>query len=242
MVKYDFAGRVALVTGGGAGIGLAVARAFGAAGAAVCVMDVNPDRSERAAQAVRDAGGQAVTFDGDVANRFQASAAIETARSAFGAVDFLVNAAGVFKQAEALLMDEWDWRRSVDVNLTGAFFMSQLLGRVMADHGGGAIVNFAALGARAQGVAYVASKAGVLGLTQQLARELARYRVRVNAVLPGALGEDDMPAGAPITGTPDDAAHAALFLCSEAARFITGQALTVDGGASLGVSGDVPSL
>lgn len=234
-LHYDFSGRVALITGGGAGIGLATAEAFGRAKASVCIMDVNPDRGDRAVQAVITAGGHAISFDGDVANRFQSSAAIEATRAAFGQVDYLVNAAGVFKQGEALLLDEWDWRRVIDVNLTGSFFMSQLLGRVMADQGGGIIINVGALGARTQGVSYVASKAGVVGMTQQLARELAQYHVRVNAILPGDLGEDDMPSTA-ITGTPEDAAQAALFLCSDAARFITGQTLTLDGGASLGLA------
>lgn len=233
-LQFDFSGRVALITGGGAGIGLAVAEAFGRAKASVCVMDVNPDRAERAAQVVIAAGGQAIGFDGDVANRFQSAAAIEATRAAFGQVDYLVNAAGVFKQGEALLLDEWDWRRVLDVNLTGTFFMTQLLGRVMADAGGGAVVNLAAMGARPQGVAYVASKMGVVGLTQQLARELAPYQVRVNAILAGSLGEDDMPVATPM-GNPEDAASAALFLCSESARFITGQTLTIDGGANLGL-------
>ncbi len=232
--SYDFKGRIALITGGGAGIGLATAEAFGRAGASVCIMDVNPDRGEQAAQAVIAAGGQAISFDGDVANRFQSSAAIEATRAKFGEIDYLINAAGVFKNGEALLQDEWDWRRVIDVNLTGAFFMSQLLGRVMADNGGGVIINFGAAGARPQGVSYVASKAGVIGLTQQMARELHPYRVRVNAILPGSLGEEDMPTSS-ITGTPDAAAQAVLFLCSDAARFITGQTLTVDGGASLGL-------
>lgn len=230
---FNFAGRVALITGGGAGIGLAAAEAFGRAGASVCIMDVNPDRSERAAEAVIAAGGDAIAFDGDVANRFQSSAAIEATRAKFGRVDFLLNAAGVFRSGEALLLDEWDWRRVVDVNLTGTFFMTQLLGRVMADQGGGVIVNFAATGARSEGVSYVASKAGVVGLTQQMARELQPYNVRVNAILPGAVGEEDMPAGVVSGGTPADIANAALFLCSDAARFITGQTLTIDGGASL---------
>ncbi|MCU0476806.1 MAG: SDR family oxidoreductase, partial [Anaerolineae bacterium] len=191
--QYDFGGKVVLVTGAGAGFGLAVAAMFGRAGASVCAVDVNPDRNEQAAEAVRAAGGQAVTFEGDVANRYQASAAIETARGAFGRVDVLVNAAGVFKTGAALLMDEWDWRRSVDVNLTGAFFMCQLLGRVMADQGGGAMVNVAAHGGRPDGIGYVASKAGVIGLTQQLAREYAPHRVRVNALVVGEVGERDMP-------------------------------------------------
>lgn len=235
-LTIDFSMHAAIVTGAGAGVGKAIALALAQAGASVCAVDLNPDRCDRILNEMQAAGAKATAFHGDISNRFQASAAIEHAREAFGRVDTLVNAAGVFKGGEMLLLDEWDWRRVLEVNLGGAFFMSQLLGRVMADAGGGAILNLGAAGARPAGVSFVASKAGVVGLTQQTARELAQYRIRCNALILGAVGEDDMPAAetAP-SGTLDDAAAAALFLLSDAARFITGQTLTVDGGASLGL-------
>lgn len=235
-VTFDLSNRVALVTGAGAGVGRAVAVALARAGSSVCAVDLNPDRCDRVLAEMTATGATAIAFDGDVSNRFQASASIEHTREHFGRVDLLVNAAGVFKGGEMLMLDEWDWRRVLEVNLGGAFFMSQLLGRVMADAGGGAILNFGASGARAAGVSFVASKAGVVGLTQQTARELAQYHVRCNALILGAVGEDDMPAPeTALTGTLDDAASAALFLLSDAARFVTGQTLTVDGGASLGL-------
>lgn len=235
-IKYDFAPRAAIVTGGGAGVGRAIAVALAKAGTSVCIVDVNPDRCDRVLEELHAAGAQATAFHGDVSNRFQASAAIELTRETFGRVDFLINAAGVFKGGEMLLLDEWDWRRVMDINLNGAFFMAQLLGRVMADAGGGAILNIGSVGARAEGVSYVASKAGVVGLTQQLAYELAKYHIRCNALSLGAVGEEDMPAsGSDVKGSLDDAANAALFLLSDAARFITGQVLTIDGGASLGL-------
>lgn len=233
-LTFDFSSRAALVTGGGTGVGRAIALALAAAGASVCVMDINPDRCDTILAELTATGAPTASFHGDVANRFQASAAIEHTREHFGRVDLLVNAAGVFKGGDSLLLDEWDWRRVMDVNLNGVFFMSQLLGRVMADAGGGVMLNLASSGARPDGVSYVASKAGVLGLTQQLARELAPYHIRCNALLLGAVGEDDMPAGTP-AGMLDDAASAALFLLSDGARFITGQTLTVDGGASIGL-------
>ncbi len=235
-VTFDFSGRAALVTGAGAGFGFAITEAFAKAGASVCAVDINPDRCDRLLEAVQAAGAQAVAFHGDVSNRFQAAAAIEHARAAFGKVDTLVNAAGIFKGGDLLLLDEWDWRRILDVNLSGAFFMAQLLGRVMADEGGGTILNLASTGARPEGVGFVASKAGVVGLTQQIARELARYNVRCNAVMLGDVGEDDIPSEPTTrTGTLEDAVGAAMFLLSNAAKFITGQVLHVDGGASVGL-------
>lgn len=235
-LSFDFSDRAAIVTGAGAGVGRAIAVALARAGASVCAVDLNPDRCDRVLAEMTATGAKATAFDGDVSNRFQASASIEHAREAFGRVDLLVNAAGVFKGGEMLMLDEWDWRRVLEVNLGGAFFMSQLLGRVMADAGGGAILNLGASGARPEGVSFVASKTGVVGLTQQSARELARYHIRCNALILGAVGEDDMLAPqSALTGTLDDAASAALFLLSDAARFVTGQALTVDGGASLGL-------
>ncbi len=235
-LSFDFKHHAAIVTGAGAGVGRAIALALAGAGAAVCAVDLNPDRCDRILAEIAPSGVKATAFHGDVSNRFQASAAIEHAREAFGRVDLLVNAAGVFKGGEMLLLDEWDWRRVLEVNLGGTFFMSQLLGRVMADAGGGAILNLGASGARAEGVGFVASKTGVVGLTQQVARELAPHHIRCNALILGAVGEDDMPApAASPVGTLDDAASAALFLLSDAARFITGQTLTVDGGAALGL-------
>ncbi|MEO8612922.1 MAG: SDR family oxidoreductase, partial [Chloroflexota bacterium] len=141
---------------------------------------------------------------------------------------------------------EWDWRRLLDVNLTGAFFCSQLVGRVMADEGGGVIVNIASSAGHPNplpdGVGYVASKAGLIGMTKQIAREYAPQNIRVNAVCPGNIEDPfsepaekkSIPANAQGRwGTPDEVAAVTLFLCSDAARFITGQAINVDGGENM---------
>ncbi|MGQ9887250.1 MAG: SDR family NAD(P)-dependent oxidoreductase [Aggregatilineales bacterium] len=240
----DLSGRAALVTGAGADVGRAIALALAAAGAAVLTNDLNPDRAERTAQEIISAGGRAVGWQADVSNRFQVGSMVEAARDAFGRIDILVNAAGVFSPVPMPQLDEWDWRRIVDVNLTGAFFCCQLVGRVMADEGGGVIVNIASTAGYPlplpSGVGYVATKAGLIGLTRQAAQELARAGVRVNAVCPGSVAESaEQAAGPPPAnalgrwGAPEEVADVVLFLCSDAARFIVGQAIHVDGGASM---------
>lgn len=237
--SIDLTGQTAIVTGAGMGIGRAIALALAASGAALTINDLNPDRVETVAQQIMATGGNALAVQADVSNRFQASALIEQTRDAFGSVNIFVNAAGVYKPNDTLnKLDEWDWRRQLDVNLTGAFFCTQLVGRVMSDDGGGVIVNVASNaynGTLPTGTGYIASKAGMVGMTRQVARELAPANVRVNAVCPGNIEEDTMPEASPNMlgrlGTPDDVAGAVLFLCSDAASFITGQAIIVDGGA-----------
>jgi NAD(P)-dependent dehydrogenase (short-subunit alcohol dehydrogenase family) len=237
----DLSGQTALVTGAGADVGWAVALALAAAGAQVVANDLNPDRVERVTEAILDAGGTAFGWQADVTNRFQVGSLIEAARDAFGRIHILVNAAGALNTTPMLKLDEWDWRRVLDVNLTGAFFCSQLLGRVMADEGGGVIVNIASTAGyplpHDAGVAYVASKAGLVGLTKRCAIEYAPLGIRVNAVCPGNITDD--AAEAPSShvpegrwGTVDEVANVVLFLCSDAASFINGQAINVDGGES----------
>jgi 3-oxoacyl-[acyl-carrier protein] reductase len=240
--KVDLTDKVALVTGAGDGIGKAAALALAGAGAAVCVNDINPDRADEVAQMIIDAGGRTLAWSADVSNKYQVSAMIERLRDQFTHLHILINAAGVQRSEIFIKLDEYDWRRTIEVNMTGTFFCTQLCGRVMADEGGGVIVNLASVYGHPlpleSNAVYVASKAGVIGFTREVAREMAAYSVRVNAVCPGDIQN---PTEAPITptnpqrraGTPEEVANVILFLCSDAASFITGQAIHVDGGLAM---------
>lgn len=243
--SVDLSEKVALITGAGIGIGRAIALALADAGAAVFINDLNPDNAEQVESEIRERGGRAISWVADVANKLLVGPMIESLRDEFEHLDIVINAAGVEKISSFIKLDEWDWRRVMDVNLNGTFFVSQLAGRVMADEGGGIIINIASTAGhtlpRENSPAYVASKAGIIGLTKESARELAPYGVRVNAVCPANINTpDERPERVDISripqgrlGTPDEVAQVALFLCSDAASYITGQAIHVDGGETM---------
>ena len=241
--------KVVLVTGAGRGIGKAIAIAFAQAGARVAVNDINPESCAQTADEISASGGQAMACHADVANKLAVQAMLIDIEDRWGRVDILINNAGVEPRQPILQLDEWDWNRTLDVNLKGAFLCSQSVGRMMQKQGGGVIVNVASIAGRAAGLrdrsAYVASKTGLIGFTKECAREFAAYNIRVNAVCPGVIITEmtahlrqneaqlqkwleDIPLGR--LGDPEDVTGLVLFLCSDAARYITGQAIHVDGG------------
>ncbi len=252
----DFAGKIAVVTGGGNGIGAATCRAFAIAGARVAVLDRAAEAAEAVATDIMARGGAATAHVIDVADRAAFAAVAEAIAGAAGGIDILVNGAGTTVRRMIPEMGPEDWDRVIAVNMTGAFNGIQAVLPYMQRQRGGAIVNVASIaGQRISfgGTAnYTASKAGLLGLTRHAAYELAPDGIRVNAVCPGptatgfggaipspevkAARGGKIPLGRMCEA--DDIADPILFLASHAARMITGVALTVDGGVL--VKNDTP--
>lgn len=245
----EFSDKVVLITGAGRGIGREIAGAFAAQGARVAANDITPVSLDETVASITSMGGQAKSFVADVAKKMPVQALVSQVLDEWGRVDILINNAGVEPHSPLLNMDEWDWQRTLEVNLSGPFFTMQSVGRVMREQGGGVMVNIASIAGRAHGLkdraAYVASKMGLIGLTREAARELAPYNIRVNAVCPGVIATEmtahlrqneatlrkwmeDIPQGR--LGQPPEVAGLVLFLCSQAAAYLTGQAINVDGG------------
>jgi 3-oxoacyl-[acyl-carrier protein] reductase len=250
MIREQLGGKVALVTGAARGIGAAIARRLAANGAFVLVSDRNLDDGASAlAAAIQADGGQAEALQADVTDTAATEALFKDLLQRHGRLDVLVNNAGITKDALLVSMRERDWQSVLDVNLTGVQRCMRLALRPMMQARSGCIVNLGSIqalrGGRGQ-ANYAAAKAGVAALTRAAALEVADRGVRINAVMPGFIDTDmtamikrragdevlaRIPAGR--FGTPEDVAGLVLFLCSEDAAYITGQALTIDGGMSI---------
>lgn len=185
MKEQTFNQQVILITGAGKGAGRRLAEAFAAQGAWVALNDISPINVEEVAAHIVAQGGHAKVYVDDVAKKVAAQALVQQVEDDFGRIDILVNHASVEPHAALLDMDEWDWHRVLDVNLTGAFLMTQSVGRVMREQGGGVIVNLitgARPGSGQERAAFLASMAGLEAFSQEAARELASYNIRVHAV------------------------------------------------------------
>ncbi len=250
-VTFDFRGKTVLVTGGGSGIGLASSKAFAAAGADVVIADLSDDNGQAASEAIRAAGGKAEFRKVDVAQEAQVIGLIDYIRSAHGRLDIAHNNAGIEAKTVPLAQVESDnWRKVIDVNLSSVFYCLKAEIPVMVQQGGGAIVNTASAAGLIGGFnlsVYTAAKHGVVGLTKAAAMDYATHGVRINSLCPGAIDTPflaQLPKpflnrlifGTPMTrlGQPEEMAQAVLWLCSDAASYVTGHALSVDGGTVLG--------
>ena len=188
MTSQEFADKVVLITGAGKGAGRALAVAFAARGARVALDDISPVNVDEGAAQITASGGQARTYLHDVAKKVGVQALVNQVEDDWGRVDILIQHAAVAPHTPLLDLDEWDWHRTLDVNLTGAFLALQSAGRVMRAQGGGIIVNLVpGSGSVGEAGAYEASMAGLRGLTVAAARELTPFGVRVHAV---ELGEN----------------------------------------------------
>ena len=243
------ADRTAIITGGARGIGRATAHRFAAEGAAVMLADVEGEAGREVASAIEDDGGTAAFTETDVTDRDQAEALAEATVQQFGGIDVLVNNAGITRDATLKKMSEEAFDQVVDVNLKGVFNCTKAALPHLTESDAGRILNAASIVGRYGNFGqtnYVATKSGVMGMTKTWARELGRDGVTVNAVAPGFVDTDmmetvpdkiidDLTDQTPLgrLGRPEDIADAYCFLASDAAAFITGAVLAVDGGLVL---------
>ena len=247
---FDLSGKCGYVTGGGSGLGRAIALGLAEAGAAVAVSDINLATAEEVAKSIQSQGGRALALHTDVARKAEVEELVQVTSEQLGGLDFAFNNAGMLKIIKPEELSEQDWHAELDVDLSGAFLCCQAAGRYMIAHGGGKIVNTASISGMIvnSGLTYSVAKAGVIQLTRVLALRWAKHKVYVNCFSPGYIRtgmtaphltrpevEQEMLKQTPLRrlGEPRDLVGAALFLASSASDFVTGHNLVVDGGVTL---------
>jgi gluconate 5-dehydrogenase len=252
MKLFDLKGKAAIVTGGNGGIGLGIARGLAQAGASIAVAGRNAEKNAAAVKALEALGAKAIAVKVDVRDEASCRAMVARAAERFGRIDILVNNAGVTWGAPPEEMPLDRWQKVIDINLTGAFLFAQAAGREMLKREYGRIVNIASIAGLQASVhgphyaAYAASKAGLMGLTRELAASWGRHNVRVNAIAPGFFRsrladpvlpfvEPSIKATSPIPriGAEGELKGVCVFLASDASNYITGQTIVVDGGRTM---------
>lgn len=247
-MSVDLAGKIAIVTGGGSGLGRDISLSLARAGATVAVADINPASGQETCDAIKAQKLEAAFFELDVVDSCKVSELVRSVVERFGIIDILVNSAGITKRLPPLDFPEKDFDRIIAVNLKGTFLCCQAVARQMAKQGGGKIVNLTSIGGMVglpNTVAYCASKGGVVQMTRALAIDLASSKINVNAVAPSLANTpiatsvfqnpktlewflSKVPLGR--LCEPKDVSEAVLFLSSSASDFITGHVIAVDGG------------
>lgn len=249
-MKIDLSGNVALVTGGSRGIGWEISRSLAETGATVIInYHKSEDKAGSLKAEIEGRGGIAETFRADIGAPQEVEALFQFIRERYGRLDILINNAGIIKDTLLLGMELPEWNRVIGLNLTGAFLCTKYAAELMLTRHAGRIVNISSVSANKGGrgqTNYAASKGGLVSFTRACAVELAGKGIRVNAVLPGVVATDmtsrvmkragdvilkGIPLGR--LGSPSDVANLVVFLCSDLAEYITGQAITVDGGFSI---------
>jgi NAD(P)-dependent dehydrogenase (short-subunit alcohol dehydrogenase family) len=253
-VSFDFSGKVALVTGGGSGIGRASAEAFGRSGATVLVADISEEYGTETVKLILSAGGTAEFFRVDVADVEQVDGLIEAIVARFGRIDFAHNNAGIEgTHVPVAEISVNDWRRVIEIDLNAIFYCMRAEIPVMQRQGSGAIVNTSSASGLIGGYnlgAYTAAKHGVIGLTRAAALDYGSQGIRINAVCPGPIDTPflaELPkaardrlvfaTGLDRLGQAEEVAQAVLWLCSEGSSYVTGLPLSVDGGVAVGGMG-----
>jgi NAD(P)-dependent dehydrogenase (short-subunit alcohol dehydrogenase family) len=245
---FHLTNKIAIVTGGGSGIGRRVAMAFSEYGAKLVVADINQDAAAHVVSEIEAKPGEAIAIRVDVTRPKEVQEMVEVALNAYGRIDILFNNAGISIRGPAESFSLEDWNKVITVNLTGMFICAQAVGKLMIKQGKGKIINTASVSAKLGhpgNLAYAAAKHGVVGMAKVMAVEWAKYHVNVNCIAPGVIRTSltakafadaekykELVSKVPMgrLGEPDDLVGAVIFLASEASNYITGQTIYIEGG------------